>query len=131
MDGDIPLREAQIIWDYHGNEPDAPLVQVMGHPDDRGRDRWGRRDNADYRSSWGACMTEFVDASEDERLLMLFKQFHWMVMSKEVPPKAVHEAFLVIPEYRAALTMDFLPDEYRREREASYYGDDEGDAING
>lgn len=113
MDGDVPLREAQVIWDYHGDEPDAPSVLVMGHPDANGRDRWGSRDDNNYHSSWGACSSDFNDASAERKLLMLFRQYHWMVLTKEVDPKAAHEAFLVIPEYRAEMPIDFLPDEYR------------------
>lgn len=115
MDGDIPLREAQVLWEYSGKEPDAPAVLVMGHPDDSGRDRWGTRDDADYFSSWGSCMAHFNAASDEEHLAMLYKQFHWMVLSREADLKAVHSAFLVIPEYRASLPADFLPPEYRDE----------------
>lgn len=113
FDGDIPLAEVQVIWEYVGKEPDAPSVIVMGHPNESGRDRWGNRDDKDYTSSWGACSTDFNEASADEKLLMLFKQFHWMALTREVEPKAIHEAFLVIPEYRAQMPRDFLPAEYQ------------------
>lgn len=114
-DGDIPLREAQVIWQYEGRNALAPPVVVMGHPDESGRDRWGNPDDKDYLSSWGACSADFNEASDEERMLMLFKQFHWMVLTREVGLQAVHEAFLVIPEYRAQMPRDFLPAEYREE----------------
>ena len=100
---DIPLRHVQVIWDYDGNESDAPSLLVMGHPDDVGRDAYGTRDDPDYLSSWGACSADFNQASDDQRLLMLFQKFHELVTFESLAPKKVHEAFCVIPEYRAAL----------------------------
>jgi len=103
MDGDVPLHEAQVIWDYHGNDPDAPPLLVMGHPDANGLDLRGTRDVPDYYSSWGACLAEFIGATYDERLTMLFEKFQELVTFEGLTPAAVHSAFCAIPEYRYSL----------------------------
>lgn len=100
---DIPLREVQVIWDYDGGDLEAPALLVMGHPSENGRDRYGNRDDRDYSSSWGACNSEFVEATDAERLLMLFQKFQELTVCERLEPREVHNAFCVIPEYRAAL----------------------------
>jgi hypothetical protein len=100
---DIPLRDVQVIWDYDGDEPDAPSLLVMGHPNENGRDPYGTRDDRNYRSSWGACLSEFTEADDLGRLLMLFQKFQELVTFEGLEPRRVHEALCVIPEYRQAL----------------------------
>lgn len=92
---DIPLREAQILWDYSGREPDAASIVVTGA--DAGR--WNDRD---YLSSWGCCNAEFADANDNERLKQLFAKFIELVTIEGLEPRKVHDALLVIPEYREA-----------------------------
>lgn len=92
---DIPLAEAQIIWNIHQREAraDDPLVKVVrrGHDDPR------------YMASWGACNMEFNEASDEQRLSMLFAKFVALTIVYTTPPQAVHEAFMCIPEYRRGL----------------------------
>ena len=108
---DIPLRDVQVIWDYHGDDVEAPPVRVV--------DMGQGRDDRDYFASWGACNADFNEAGDDGRLLMLFVQFHQLVtLEPRIDPEAVHEAFLVIPEYRAALPVDLVPVEYMAREEA-------------
>jgi hypothetical protein len=90
---DIPLREAQILWDYSGREPDAPSIIVVGA--DAGR--WNDRD---YLSSWGCCNGEFADANETDKLRLLFAKFVELVTVEGLDPRNVHGALMVIPEYR-------------------------------
>src|SRR5687768_12457788 len=104
MTGDIPLAEAQLIWNYEGKKADMPAARVMGI---------GGKDDNDYISSWGACNGDFADADDETKLLMLFRQFHWLVLSGEVKPKALHEALLVIPEYRKHIEPELLPRQYQ------------------
>lgn len=114
---DIPLREVQIIWDYTGDEPDAPSLLVMAHPEENGRDRFGTADNHDYSSSWGACNADFLYADDEEQLLMLFEKFSELCTFEGLNPQVVHEAFCVIPEYRLSLIWrgfrSHLPDEFQ------------------
>jgi hypothetical protein len=54
---------------------------------------------------WGACNMEFTDATDDGRLLMLFEKFQELVTFADLDPETVHDAFCVIPEYRASLIL--------------------------
>ncbi len=90
---DVALANAQIIW--HADEGVTPPVKVM----DRDRDR----DDDRYSASSGSCNMDFNEASDAEKLLMLFLQFHQMVTTDELAPTVVHDAFMQIPEYRRAV----------------------------
>ncbi|MDP8994387.1 MAG: hypothetical protein M3N07_05290 [Pseudomonadota bacterium] len=104
---DIPLAEAQVVWNYEGADDSKPPVTVI---------RMGGKDDPDYISSWGACNQEFIEADDGTKLLMLFQQFHQIVLLEDgISPQAVHEALLVIPEYQAALIRELLPRRYQRE----------------
>lgn len=99
---DIPLRCAQIVWDYHGDDRDMPAVLVTGLDPADGR-LFGPKDNRAYFASWGSCSAEFAGATEAEQELQLFEKFNELVTFEGIPPQAVHDAFCVIPEYRISL----------------------------
>ena len=90
---DYPLAETQVIWN-----PDdglnVPPVDVVRHP---------HEDDTRYDSSWGACSQEFNEASPDEKLNMLMRQFVHLAAIEGIDPKHIHRAFMQIPEYRRAL----------------------------
>ena len=90
---DVPLAKAQIIWDPVEN-PELPDVDVVsvGHEDD------GR-----YYAAWGACNGDFVEASPDEKVNLLMRQFIHMVVADGADPTQAHKALMMIPEYRTAL----------------------------
>lgn len=90
----ITLREAQILWDYEGREPDAPSVLVT---------QFAYENDAAYHCSWGACNAEFAEADDQGRLLQLFQKFHELVTFDGLEPRKLHEALCVIPEYQQAL----------------------------
>lgn len=100
MSDDIALETAQIIWNWDGDLDGRPPVKVMAI---------GDKDEPNYFSSWGACHQEFNDADAEGKLLLLYRQFHWMVLVDGVEPEALHDALLVIPEYRASLYPDLDP----------------------
>jgi hypothetical protein len=104
---DIRLADAQVIWDYAGTQPKAQPVRVV--------DVRHGKDDRDYLASWGACNSDFNKADDAGRLLMLFQQFHWMALGHDINPRHIHDAFMVIPEYREAIPPQLLPPEYRRE----------------
>lgn len=93
MTDDIPLKEVQILWDYSGREPDAPSLLVIG-------ERYHRYD--DYLNSWGCCNAEFIEADDIGRLEQLFAKFVELVTVGGLDPRKVHDALLVVPEYREA-----------------------------
>lgn len=93
---EFPLRETQIIWsldnpEQSGIKPVAKLVKL------------GRLDDPDYFASWGACNRDFNEATDAEQVNMLFRQFAHMTIVDKVDPVELHEIFLAIPEWRAAL----------------------------
>ncbi len=90
---DVPLAEVQIIWDARDN-PELPAVEVV---------RKGHEDDPRYDCSWGACNQDFSDATPDEQLNMLMKQFVHMVVVDKADPEQAHKALMLIPEYRKAL----------------------------
>ena len=100
---DIRLRDVQVLWDYRGQEPDAPSILVMGHPDESGKDQYGNQDDPDYHSAWGTRSADLVGLSDEEWTSKLFEQFHSLVCFEGLVPRIVHEAFCVIPEYRVCL----------------------------
>lgn len=88
----IPLSETQIIWDP--DEPNLPPAKLVRHK---------REDDQRYSKSWGACNFDFSRASGDEQVNLLFRQFVHMTVVDAVDPKALHDIFMDIPEYREAL----------------------------
>ncbi len=62
---DIRLRDVQVLWDYRGQEPDAPSLLVMGHPDESGKDQYGNQDDPDYHSAWGTRRVDLVGLSDE------------------------------------------------------------------
>lgn len=110
---DIPLAEAMVIWSP--DRPDLPPVKVVGGGD---REHPHVRDDKRYSASWGRSDRDFNEADDATRLTMLFNKFVEIAVLYEVPAAEVHKAFLVIPEYRAAVditTRGLVPDEYRVE----------------
>jgi DNA-binding XRE family transcriptional regulator len=98
-EGDVPIREAQIIWDHDGNLD--PPVKVM---------RRGDRDDTRYDASFGCCNAGWEEMSDVGRLLCLYARMNEVVLKDGVDPAAMHAALSVIPEYRqthsAALDID-------------------------
>ena len=90
---DYPLAETQINWDPC-DDPKLPPVELA---------RYSFEDDNRYISSWGACNQEFTDASPAEKVNMLMRQFVHLAAFEGIPPKAIHKAFMQIPEYRQAL----------------------------
>jgi hypothetical protein len=88
---DVPLEKAAILWNVMPGET-APEVVVL----DRAQDM----DELPYTSSWGHDEDE-LNASGNEKLLMLFAHFVFLTTEKIAKPKTLHETFSVIPEYRA------------------------------
>ncbi|HVJ03826.1 MAG TPA: hypothetical protein VM662_16735 [Sphingomonas sp.] len=93
---DIPLASAQIIWTLSSEEalPGDPPVKVVGIPGD---------DDSRYLSSWGACNQDFNDASNDRKLALLLSKFVDLTINDGIAPQDVHNALMVIPEYRQSL----------------------------
>lgn len=104
MAADIPLSEAMLCWSRRGP------VKVVEHPDERGI-------SDDYDKSAGACYAYWRGLSPERmRLQLLIDAWHATAFS-DVPVQEMHEALLVIPEYRSMLADDCLPREFAHERD--------------
>lgn len=90
---DIPLDKAQIVWTLMDGKEGPPL-KVVGGP---------IKDDDNYLSSWGACDSLFQEASDEKKLTMLLSETVNLTVNEGIPPSVVHEALMVIPEYRAAM----------------------------
>ena len=77
----------------------ACMVHVGPHPDTTG---WSRK----FMFSLGACDLSFKEATDAERVAMMFIAFHTMVVRDGIDPQFAHEALLQIEEYRRAISPD-------------------------
>lgn len=111
--------EALIAW--------TPADPVPGFPPDpmAGKVRVGLRANkgqrcwADaYEMTGGADFPEVRALRGDASKARLFIDFHTLVVRDGIDPKAAHEAFLVIDEYRTSISHDISG--------AMYFDKDEG-----
>lgn len=96
MFGDIPLKKAMLAWNpnnkYAFGEPGK--VMVIPHPDK------GYCDHFKLVCTVGACMGGWDKITRTERLAHLFIEAWFIVCRDNVSPKAMHDALMVIPEYR-------------------------------
>lgn len=90
---DISLERAQINWKPEEGL-NLPPVEVVGSNVD---------DDLRYSNSWGASNIEFVEASKQEKLEMLFAQFVFITAVDGMPADTALKAFRQIPEFRASL----------------------------
>lgn len=103
MKMDIAINEAMICWNA-GKD-----VKVVRHPDKS-------RQSDDFRSSVGACFTDWREMDmRGQKLQLMIDAWHIAAFDK-IPAADVHQALLVIPEYRSMLADDCLPEKYRGER---------------
>jgi len=106
---DIPLANAILLWD--GSATGAPrfAVRPLGH-----------RDYDKFSMSGGACFASWkaLAKSDPSKLLTQAMIELWHIAAfYGVPIAMIHEAMLVVPEYRGTLASDVLPDQYRHERD--------------
>lgn len=104
--GDVPLKIAMIGWTPRARFGLASLTGIPGkiiiipkHND--GRD-WFR--HFGVTDSTGACWVHWPEMTAKERLMRLFIEAWHIVCRDGVSLKDVHEAFMVIPEYRDSLS---------------------------
>lgn len=108
MSQDIPLSNAMLCWNngFHGATPSVAVV--------RWPDKIGASDA--YQLSVGACFTDFRSKDERGQKLQIMIDAWHVAAFYDVPVAMVHEAMLVVPEYRDMLADDCLPSQYRHER---------------
>lgn len=100
---DIEIENAMLVWTR------GEKVAVVRHPD-----RAGLSDG--YQSSVGACFMNWRGlGTQGQKLQLMIDAWH-IAAFYDIPADQVHEALLVIPEYRSMLADDCLPKAYRGER---------------
>lgn len=101
--GDIPLKIAMVAWNPVRYETmwKPGKVVIIPWPDEQG---WCNRLQVSYTT--GACWTAWGQWSKKERMLKLMVEAWHMVCRDDVPPQNIHEAFMVIPEYRESLSLE-------------------------
>lgn len=109
---DIPLARALLLWmpGLNGDEP-AFAVRALGSDE-----YWSKR----FRMSGGACYRSWQElAAEDPHKLLAQAMIElWHIAAfYAVPIQMIHEAMLVVPEYRNMLADDCLPARFRQERD--------------
>jgi hypothetical protein len=96
----MKYQEALVAW-----TPGTDQVRV-GHLIQRGEGDWTNHP-VHYRFTGGAAYTALREC-EDKTLrdMMMFIEFHTIVVRDRVPAEAVHKAFLAIDEYRQRISPD-------------------------
>jgi DNA-binding XRE family transcriptional regulator len=94
-ENDVPLRDAMIIWD----KKMSPRLKVVAN---------GSEDDDRYSSSYGACNSDWAHADDVGRLLRLFSRMPEWTVIDGIPPREVHDALWVIPEYRRSVAQESL-----------------------
>ncbi len=94
----MDIKDAKILWDRTG--------QVKVIPMSRDETPAERRLSASY----GACDSEWADASDERRQALMLAQFARIVTVYGVDPQVAHEAFLEIDQYRQAVAPETIPD---------------------
>ena len=94
--GDIPLRSAMIAWNRLDETQGTPgAVMIIPWPDSK-----GYCDFFKLTMTCGACMSDWRNIPKHKALLQLFIEAWYIVCRDGVSPKDMHEALMVIPEYR-------------------------------
>ena len=104
--GDVPLRKAMVawnsVWDDHAGEPCK--VVVIPWPD---KDRWCN--HLGLANTVGACSAD-PKWSDTETMLNLMVEVWHIACRDRVPLENIHNALMVIPEYRETLSGEtFFP----------------------
>lgn len=94
MINNIPCRRARIFWNTRGDV----LVAEIGDG----------KDYMEYAKSAGACFGFWQETETDEMFFRLAQQVANLAIVEGVEPAKIHEAFRVIPEYRAILPKDHI-----------------------
>jgi hypothetical protein len=65
-----------------------------------------RKETARYKRDAGASLTDWRHRSSEQLKALVLSEFHALVVRDGMHPQAVHQAFLVIDEYREVISPD-------------------------
>ena len=93
------IQDALIAWNVATEQDDLdrypPGVKVVEKITPFPRGWW-----VGYRSTWGACSSEWCKMDDNEAIVEILAMFHALVL-QGLPPFIVDQAFLEIEGYRA------------------------------
>jgi hypothetical protein len=95
---DIPLKIAMLAWndaDGYANGENPGKVVVVPWPDER-----GLCNHLKVSMTAGACYSAWHEWTKTQRLCNLFIEAWFIVCRDGVSPRDMHDALMVIPEYR-------------------------------
>lgn len=104
--GDVPLKHAMLAWNgvWDARHDDRELkVVIIPHPDSA-----GSCDRLRLSNTCCACFCEWGNMSKLRRLYQLFMEAWYIVARDGVPQQMMHDALMVIPEYRETLSGERL-----------------------
>ena len=105
----MKARDAHILWTpadcnrrllRRGDHPPGS-VKVLPFLSDG-----DRKEAARYKRDAGASFTDWRHRSSEQLKALVLAEFHALVVRDGMHPQAVHQAFLVIDEYREAISLD-------------------------
>lgn len=95
---DVPLKHAMLLWNRKDDRPYGDgRMEVIEHPEKDTR-TWT------LTCSTGACCAEWTQLNTEERLAKLYVEAWHIACRDGVALKTIHEALMVIPEYRETLS---------------------------
>jgi len=112
--GDVPLYDAMITWNGLADVSATYKlgIAIVPHPEPDFCRHWKLSNSA------GACYTYWRELSTPRRLLQLYTEA-WHIVGRDlVPMEMVHDALLVIPEYRDTLSGEEFFADWRKRRAA-------------
>lgn len=103
--GDIPLKNAMLAWNppawkREGVVPGLVMVIPYDHPA-------APEDHLKLIMTAGAAYSYWHTCTKTQRLLSLYIEAWHIVCRDGIDPRAMHQALMVIPEYRETLSEDF------------------------
>lgn len=101
----IGLEEYIVCWTpvKWGSSPDSEPVPGAVVVDRLGSETyWDRR----YRMTSGMCYQMRHKMSRDQKIMMMFIDFHTCVVRDGIDPQVAHREFLKIDEYRRRISPD-------------------------
>jgi hypothetical protein len=105
----MKARDAHILWTpadckrrllRRGDHPPGS-VKVLPFLSDG-----DRKEAVRYKRDAGASFTDWRHRSSEQLKALVLAEFHALVVRDGMHPQAVHQAFLVIDEYREAISPD-------------------------
>ncbi len=87
---EIPLEDAMILWNSAPPKGDG-RIKVVWHM---------REDDSGFSKSSGACFASWMEGTREDREHYLLHTIWDIAVNFGIPVTRIHEAMLVIPEYR-------------------------------